>query len=188
MQDVDAVHSGFNALHDTLESESAPLTGDNDHHYHTDELPDNSVVESTNDSDVECVVGTPHSDNIVECVVTPVECVNIVTECDNQIAAVQARATVAKEQKPIRPLNVTSIKGTDIGTDQLIEQKKAEKSLNKYRRMHPACRAGCIYPYWGPGIMCTMHKALLTFNKLVVAVVSQLEISLCGRLQQTASR
>ena len=53
----------------------------------TDELPDNSVVQPTNDSNVECVVGTPH-ENIVECVVTPVEFVNIVTECDNQIAAV----------------------------------------------------------------------------------------------------
>ena len=41
------------------------IMGDNDHHYHTDELPDNSVVESTNDSNVECVVGTPHSDNML---------------------------------------------------------------------------------------------------------------------------
>jgi len=114
---------------------SCDITGDNDHHYHTDELPNNSVVESANDSSVECVVGTPHNDNIVECVnnvVTPVECVNIVTECDNQIAAVQTRAMVANEQKPVRPLNVTSIKGIDIGPDQLIEQQKADKSLNKY--------------------------------------------------------
>ena len=75
--------------------------GDNDHHYHTDELPDNSVVESTNDSNVECVVGTPHNENIVECVLTPAECVNIVTECDNQIAAVQTRAMVANEQQEL---------------------------------------------------------------------------------------
>ena len=35
---------------------------------------------------------------------------------------------VANEQKPVRPLNVATIKGIDIGPDQLVEQQKADKA------------------------------------------------------------
>jgi len=54
--------------------------------------------------------------------------------CDRQeqCAAVQTRAMVARESKPPKPLMVKSMPGLDIGPDELKAKQKADPTLRKY--------------------------------------------------------
>ena len=49
-----------------------------------------------------------------------------------QCAAVQTRAMVAKESRPPKPLKVKSVPGLDIGPDELLAKQKADTNLRKY--------------------------------------------------------
>jgi len=54
------------------------------------------------------------------------------SDTQEQCAAVQTRAMVAKEGKPPKPLKVKSMPGLDIGPDELKVKQKADLTLRKY--------------------------------------------------------
>ena len=115
------IKNGDNKIIDN-HTPSCDITGDNYHHYHTDELLDKTEV---NSDTTECPQNDRPSTSVLGC---SIFCTFTCRGTDNQIAAVQTRAMVANEQNPVRPLNVTYIKGIDIGPDQLTEQQKADKA------------------------------------------------------------
>jgi len=74
-------------------------------------------------SEIESVVNTKESSEMKQAAIADEE---------NHCAAVQTRAMKVKEGKPQRPLKVTTVPGLDIGTEQLVEQQKADQTLKKY--------------------------------------------------------
>jgi len=54
------------------------------------------------------------------------------TDTQEQCAAVQIRAMVARESKPPKPLKVKSMPGLDFGPDELKAKQKADPTLRKY--------------------------------------------------------
>ena len=57
----------------------------------------------------------------------------VITDEENQCAAVQTRAMKVKVGKPQKPLEVTTILRLDIGPAQLIEQQKSDQTLKKWK-------------------------------------------------------
>jgi len=54
------------------------------------------------------------------------------SDTQEQCAAVQTRAMVARESKPPKPLKVKSMPGLDIGPDELKVKQRADLTLCKY--------------------------------------------------------
>ena len=57
------------------------------------------------------------------------------SDTQEQCAAVQSRAMVAKEGKPPKPLKVKTMPGLDVGPDELKAQQKADSTLHMYWKL-----------------------------------------------------
>jgi len=68
------------------------------------------------------------------CLYTNTSAIDVDSTTD-MCAAVQTRAMVAKENKPPKPLKVSSVPGLDIGPEELKAKQKADESLKKYREL-----------------------------------------------------
>ena len=54
------------------------------------------------------------------------------TETTEISVAVQTRAMVAKESKPPKPLQISTVQGSDIGPEELKAEQRADETLKKY--------------------------------------------------------